>query len=118
MANPASLFSSICVHFFPKPYYLGCGGLLFALPKLLVGSWTPYEITDEEFNRDICLLDSRNATLPSYCATGSITGARALHAVIFVTAQLIMGAGTAPIRTLGKVLHTRSLDFFYSYSVV
>ena len=80
---------------------LGFGGFLFALPKLLIGVYVP-EFSKKEFAIDVCFTNKTAPLIPSSCETHEMSGQRVLHAVIFIIAQLIMGAGTAPIRTLGK----------------
>ena len=83
---------------------LGFGGFLYALPKLLVGSYDLQQsyLDDEAFSTCKSGTNSSAYVAPSYCDNSDMSGHRVLYAVIFVTAQLIMGAGTAPIRTLGR----------------
>ena len=73
---------------------LGIGGFLYALPKLLVGSYEP-------IGTNIAVLDSctSKSTPQLTCNENSSL----LNVAIFFIAQLIMGGGTTPLYTLGRV---------------
>lgn len=77
---------------------LGC--LLFALPHLLVGKYTPLEFENTETG-DVCLFNSTG--IPS--ARDTCAEAKGYTAwkymLVFVGAKLLLGAGTTPLFTLG-----------------
>lgn len=72
----------------------GCGVLLFALPKLLIGDYKP-----TGYNTiDVCSANKTMSLLEKECVTEASS---ILYIAIFFVAQLIMGAGTTPLYTLG-----------------
>lgn len=69
--------------------------LLFALPKLLIGDYKP-----TGYNTiDVCSANKTMSLLEKECVTEASS---ILYIAIFFVAQLIMGAGTTPLYTLGK----------------
>ncbi|XP_068745910.1 solute carrier organic anion transporter family member 4A1-like [Montipora capricornis] len=77
---------------------LGC--LLFALPHLLVGKYTPLEFQNTATG-DLCLFNSTG--IPSTVETcAEAKGHTAWkYMLVFIGAKLLLGAGTTPLFTLG-----------------
>ena len=69
--------------------------MIFALPKLIIGKYEPAAASGQTL-----LTCQLNGTAPDACVTPS--GGKHLYVFIFVLAELLMGAGTTPLYTLGN----------------
>jgi len=101
-------FLSFYGSFGHKPKYLGygailtaCGCLLYALPHALIGKHIPSGISETIFrNQELCSLTSMNHTLTE--ARCELLGSSEWYYLfVFIAAKLLIGAGTAPLFTLG-----------------
>ena len=91
-----------------KPKYLAVGALvtafgslLYVLPHLLIGKYIPDEDANIFKNRDVCMdVVPLNSTLES--ARCHVLGQSEWYYMFtFISAKLLLGAGTAPLFTLG-----------------
>lgn len=75
-------------------FFIGIGGFLYALPKLLIPTYEPV-------GASVSMLDTctANKSIPQMsCEKKSYP----LHVAILFVPQFIMGCGTTPLYTLGK----------------
>lgn len=77
---------------------LGC--LLFALPHLLVGKYTPLEIQRTGLG-DTCLFNTTGTPSGVEKCTEAKGYTAWKYMLVFVGAKLLLGAGTTPLFTLG-----------------
>ena len=77
---------------------LGC--LLFALPHLLVGKYTPLEFGDAATG-DVCFFNSTRAPSTVETCTEAKGYTAWKYMLVFIGAKLLLGAGTTPLFTLG-----------------
>ena len=90
-----------------KPKYLAVGALvtafgslLYVLPHLLIGKYIPDKDANVFKNRDVCMSTSLNSTVED--ARCTILGQSEWYYMFtFISAKLLLGAGTAPLFTLG-----------------
>jgi len=91
-----------------KPKYLAVGALvtvfgslLYVLPHLLIGKYIPDKDANVFKNRDICIeMIAANSTLED--ARCHVLGQSEWYYMFtFISAKLLLGAGTAPLFTLG-----------------
>ena len=97
-----------CMVYYIILNFLGIGALIFALPKLIIGNYEPAKASGETL-----LTCQLNGTAPDACVTPS--GGKHLYVFIFVLAELLMGAGTTPLYTLGKaniILNFVNISFY------
>ena len=77
---------------------LGC--LLFALPHLLVGKYTPLEF-DKAGSGDLCFFNSTGIPSDSTTCAEAKGYTAWKYMLVFIGAKLLLGAGTTPLFTLG-----------------
>ena len=91
-----------------KPKYLAVGALitafgslLYVLPHLLIGKYIPDKDASVFKNRDVCIeMIASNSTLED--ARCHVLGQSEWYYMFtFISAKLLLGAGTAPLFTLG-----------------
>ena len=103
-------------------YLLGIGCFLFALPHLLVGPYRPDIIRGVSSNsrsQSFCYANTTNTTSSvenSQCFSGY--GGNWYYLMIFSIAQMIMGAGTIPLFSLGPAyidenVHPKSCPIYF-----
>ena len=78
-------------------YATGLGCLLFVLPQGLVGRYEPLASNGGLTNGEVCRLSGNGTS--EFCFADY--GGRWYYIFIFFLAQLLMGAGTTPLYTLG-----------------
>ena len=76
-------------------FFLGIGGLLFALPRLTRDPYSPQPLATSEL--EICA--AKNITTKTCHANAKEVS----HVLVFLLANFIMGAGTTPLFTLGNL---------------
>ena len=79
--------------------YIGVGAVIFALPKLMIGSYSS-PIYDNQIKLNICAPNKISS--PDTCQV-KFSGDTILHIMMFMLGQIIMGAGTTPHYTLGII---------------
>ena len=77
---------------------LGC--LMFALPHVLVGKYTPIEFSKADTG-DLCLFNITGKPPDNELCTEAKGHTAWKYMLVFVGAKLLLGAGTTPLFTLG-----------------
>lgn len=77
---------------------LGC--LMFALPHLLVGKYTPLNFQNTATG-DVCLFNNTGTPSTSKTCTEAKGYTAWKYMLVFIGAKLLLGAGTTPLFTLG-----------------
>ncbi|KAK3749556.1 hypothetical protein QZH41_019697 [Actinostola sp. cb2023] len=81
-------------------FLTGVGAFLFVLPQALIGSYYPTSNRARSFKeQDLCSLKNSTAGLGAECV--SLYNSEWYYIVFFVVGQLLMGAGTTPLYSLG-----------------
>lgn len=101
-------FLSFYGSFGHKPKYLGygaistaCGSMLYVLPHALIGKHIPKGMSMKIFrSQELCSITSMNQTL-SEARCEMLGGSEWYYLFVFIIAKLLIGAGTAPLFTLG-----------------
>lgn len=91
-----------------KPKYLGygalltsLGSLLYVLPHVLIGKHIPMSVSGIIKNQEICSLTHVNETMITEARCELLGSSEWHYLFIFIMAKLLIGAGTAPLFTLG-----------------
>ena len=81
--------------------FLGFGCLTFALPQLLTGRYEPVIAQDTDLCQSHNLSASLNGSASANAVGEACKKSRWYHLMVFVIAELLIGAGAAPIYNLG-----------------
>ena len=101
-------FLSFYGSFGHKPKYLGygailtaCGSMLYVLPHALIGKHIPNTMSSVILkNQELCSITSLNQTI-SEARCELLGSSEWYYLFVFILAKLLIGAGTAPLFTLG-----------------
>ena len=101
--------------------HTGFGAFLFVLPQALIGPYYPSSnrLSNSSFKeQDLCTLKSDNGDLGDVCV--STYSSEWYYMMLFVVGQLLMGAGTTPLYSLGPAyldenVHPKNMPIYLGF---